>query len=78
MLYMHINMHINLYVIQLLQLDLSSAFDSISHDIFINRLTQIGITRDSLQILIQLIKDRTYSVNIHESICIYESFIVLF
>ena len=32
--------------IQLLQLDLSSVFDSISHDILINRLSQIGITGD--------------------------------
>ena len=30
--------------IQLLQLDLSSAFDSISQDILINRLSQIGIS----------------------------------
>ena len=39
--------------IQLLQLDLSSAFDSISHDILINRLNlypQIGITGYALKI----------------------------
>ena len=54
--------------IQLLQLDLSSAFDSISHDILIDRLSQIGITRDALKILIQLIKDRTYSFKIHDCI----------
>ena len=54
--------------IQLLQLDLSSAFDSISHDILINRLSQIGITGDALKILIQLIKDITYSVKIHDCI----------
>ena len=54
--------------IQLLQLYLSSAFDSISHDILINRLSQIGITGDALKILIQLIKDITYSVKIHDCI----------
>ena len=54
--------------IQLLQLDFSSAFDSISHDILINRLSEIGITGDALQILIQLIKDRTYSVKINNCI----------
>ena len=49
-------------------LDLSSAFDSISHDILINRLSQIGITGDALKIVIQLIKYRTYSVKIHDCI----------
>ena len=34
---------------KLLQLDLSSDFDSISHDILINRLSQIGITGDALK-----------------------------
>ena len=51
--------------IQLLQFDLSSAFGSIYNNILINRLSQIGITGDALKILILLIKDRTYSVNIH-------------
>ena len=36
--------------IQLLQLDISSAFDSIYHDILINRLSQIGITGDAITI----------------------------
>ena len=51
--------------IQLLQLDL---FDSISHNILINRISLIGITRDDLKILSLLIKDRTYSVKIHDYI----------
>ena len=54
--------------IQLLQLDLSSAFDSISHDILINRLSKIDISGEALKILIQLIKDRTHSVKIHDCI----------
>ena len=54
--------------IQLLQPDLSSSFDSISHDIIINNISQQGITGDALKILIQLIKDRTYSVKIHNCI----------
>ena len=36
--------------IKLLQLDLSSAFDSISHDILIKRLSQMGISGEALKI----------------------------
>ena len=46
--------------IQVLQLQLSFAFDSISHDTTINRLSLIGISGDSLKILSLLIKDRNY------------------
>ena len=64
-IYFSLNKHCR---IQLLQIDLSFAFDSISHDILINRLSLIGITGDALKILILLIKDRTYSVKIHDCI----------
>ena len=72
-IYFSLDKHI---LIQLLRLELSSTFDSISHDILINRLSLIIITGNALQILILLIKEITYSVKIHT--CISGEHILLY
>ena len=49
-------------------LDLSSAFDTINHDILINRLYYLGISDDPLLWFKSYISNRSSSVQIGESL----------
>ena len=53
---------------QFLLLDLSAAFDTIDHEILIQRLIDIGLCKMALQWLISLIKNRTFSIKIGNSL----------
>lgn len=50
----------------LILLDLSSAFDTVCHEILISRLSDIGITGSALSWLISYISDRKYYITIQE------------
>ena len=53
---------------QFLLLDLSAAFDTIDHEILIQRLIDIGLCTIALQWLISFIKNRTFSIKIGNSL----------
>ena len=52
--------------IQAIFLDLSSVFDTLDYDILLTRLEQIGITGTVLKWISNFIRDRYFSVKIHE------------
>ena len=52
------------HCLQLLLLDLSSAFDTLNHTIIIERINDIGIEGSPLRWLISCLTDRTSSVKI--------------
>ena len=51
---------------QLLLLDLSSAFDTLNHNILIERINELGIEGYSLNWLTALLNDRTSSVKVND------------
>ena len=53
---------------QLLLLDLSSAFDTLNHNILIERIKELGIEGSSLSWLTSFINDRTSSVKLNDYI----------
>ena len=53
--------------IQLILLDLSSAFDTLRHDILIERLRNIGIQYITMEWFSYFIKDRNYSIKIRNN-----------
>ena len=52
--------------VQMVLLDMSAAFDSISHAILLHRLDDIGIYGNALILLKSYITDRTYMTQINE------------
>ena len=54
--------------VQLLLIDLSSAFDILNHSILINRIIELGIEGSPLKWLMSFITDRTSSVKINDFI----------
>ena len=52
--------------IQILLLDLSSAFDTLDHSILVKRLLGLGIDKLTLNWIMSYIKERTFSVKISE------------
>ena len=56
------------HCVQLLLLDLSSAFDMLNHSILINRIIELGIEGSPLKWLISFIIDRTSSDKINDFI----------
>ena len=56
------------YCIQLLLIDLSSAFDMINHSILTNRIIELGIEGSPLKWLMSFITDRTSFVKINDII----------
>ena len=54
------------YKAHLVLLDLSAAFDTLDHIILINRLYDIGIRSNALEIIKSYITQRTATVNINE------------
>ena len=57
-------------IVQLLLLDLSSAFDTISHDILFTRLNDVGITDNAFDFIKSYITKRSYSVLIGNEISV--------
>ena len=53
--------------IQLILLDLSSAFDTLRHDILLERLRNIGIQDVTMEWFSNFIKDRNYSIKIRNN-----------
>ena len=53
--------------IQLILLDLSSAFDTLRHDILLERLRNIGIQDKTMEWFSNFIKDRNYSIKIRNN-----------
>ena len=53
--------------IQLILLDLSSAFDTLRHDILLERLRNIGIQDITMEWFSNFIKDRNYSIKIRNN-----------
>ena len=47
-------------------LDMSAAFDTISHEILLDRLEEIGITDNALDLLTSYITNRTYRILIND------------
>ena len=58
-------------IAQLLLLDLSSAFDNISHDILFTRLNDVGITDNAFDFIKSYITKRSYSVLIEKEISLF-------
>ena len=56
------------HCVQLLLIDLSSAFDMLNHSILINRIIELGIEGSPLKWLMSFITDRTSSVKINDFI----------
>ena len=53
---------------QFLLLDLSAAFDTIDHEMLIQRLIDIGLCKMAIQWLISFIKNKTFSITISNSL----------
>ena len=62
------NSHDSSHCAQLLLLDLSSAFDTLNHNILIERIKELGIEGSPLRWLISFFTDRTSSVKINDFI----------
>ena len=56
------------HCVQLLLLDLSSAFDTLNHNILIERIKELGIEGSSLSWLTSFLNDRTSSVKVNDYI----------
>ena len=50
-------------IAQLLLLDLSSAFDTISHEIIFTRLNDVGITNNDFDLLKDILQKNLFSIN---------------
>ena len=59
---------------QLLLLDLSSAFDTLDHDILKHRLIEIGIINTALDWMMSFVSNRTFTVKIGKEYSNYNSF----
>ena len=69
----HIINHIHLFAASphgsvVIIIDLSAAFDTLDHNILINRLTSIGISGTGLDRFISHLSDRFYQISIHSLI----------
>ena len=61
------NVHDNKYITCLILLDLSKAFDTVNHDILLDKLEKYGIRNNSLHLITNYLTNRKQMVHINNS-----------